>query len=132
MCCCCKQELRVFLEEESELCASSAWHSLQPSQQTLLEGAAKLPKQIFGKEGVPQPTEVAQPTKKSNDLMRMMREGVQGIKNEWSAALDMPEEEQQLRYQTKLLETMWDQLSDSSRVVCQGARAHAHLLFKFL
>lgn len=110
------EELRVFLEEESELCASSAWQNLQPSQQTLFEGAARLPKQIFGKEDVRHPAEVVQPTKKSNDLMRMMREGVQGIKNEWSAALDMPEEEQELRYQTKLLEMMWDQLSDSSRV----------------
>lgn len=112
------QELRVFLEADSDLGSNISWQMLQPAQQTFLEGAARLPKQLFGKEGVPQPAEVTQPAKKSNDFMRMMREGVQGIKNDWNAILDMPEDEKDLRYQTKLLETMWDQLSETSRVVC--------------
>eukprot|EP00803_Ostreobium_quekettii_P006331 evm.model.scf_3349.1 EVM.evm.TU.scf_3349.1 scf_3349:7627-7947(-) len=107
--------MRLFLETEAELASDINWLMLQPPQQSFLEGAARLPKQLFGKEGVPQPAEVLQPAKKSADIMRMMREGMQGFKNELYALVDMPEDEKELRCQTKLLEMMWDQLSDTSR-----------------
>ncbi|CAD7698032.1 unnamed protein product [Ostreobium quekettii] len=110
------EEMRLFLETEAELASDINWLMLQPPQQSFLEGAARLPKQLFGKEGVPQPAEVLQPAKKSADIMRMMREGMQGFKNELYALVDMPEDEKELRCQTKLLEMMWDQLSDTSRV----------------
>ncbi|CAD7703522.1 unnamed protein product, partial [Ostreobium quekettii] len=110
------EEMRLFLETDADLATNIHWLMVQPPQQSFLEGAARLPKQLFGKEGVPQPTEVMQPAKKSADIMRMMREGMQGFKNELYTLVDMPDDEKELRCQTKLMEMMWDQLSDSSRV----------------
>ena len=44
------QELRVFLECDGELVCSPEWNALKPSHSTILEGVAKLPKQIIGKD----------------------------------------------------------------------------------
>ena len=42
------QELRVFLEAEGALAASYAWQQLQPMASSILEGVARLPKQLLG------------------------------------------------------------------------------------
>ena len=42
------QELRVFLEAEGTLAASYAWQQLQPMASSILEGVARLPKQLLG------------------------------------------------------------------------------------
>ena len=42
------QELRVFLEAEGSLATSLAWQQLQPSRGTLVEGIARLPRQLIG------------------------------------------------------------------------------------
>ena len=44
----CGQELKVFLEAEGPLGSAPAWQSLQPLQGSLLEGVARLPKQLLG------------------------------------------------------------------------------------
>ena len=43
-----EQELRVFLETEGALAASYQWQQLQPLSASLLEGVARLPKQLLG------------------------------------------------------------------------------------
>lgn len=42
------QELRAFLEIEGQLGDSYQWRQLHPLQGTLLEGIARLPKQLLG------------------------------------------------------------------------------------
>jgi hypothetical protein len=42
------QELRAFLEIEGALADSYQWRQLYPMQGTLLEGIARLPKQLLG------------------------------------------------------------------------------------
>lgn len=42
------QELRVFLEAEGSLAASPQWQQLQPARGTLVEGIARLPRQLIG------------------------------------------------------------------------------------
>ena len=44
------QELRVFLEAEDSLATSFEWAQLQPMHGTILEGVARLPRQLFGKQ----------------------------------------------------------------------------------
>ena len=44
------QELRVFLEAEDSLATSFEWAQLQPMHGTILEGVARLPRQLFGKK----------------------------------------------------------------------------------
>ena len=42
------QELHVFLEAEAPLGSNLQWQQLQPMQGSILEGMARLPKQLFG------------------------------------------------------------------------------------
>jgi len=42
------QELRVFLEGEGVLALCPEWQRLQPANGTLLDGVARLPKQLLG------------------------------------------------------------------------------------
>ena len=44
------QELRVFLEAEDSLATSFEWAQLQPMHGTILEGVARLPRQLFGEQ----------------------------------------------------------------------------------
>ena len=44
----CKQELRAFLTVEGSLADSYQWRQLQPLQGSVLEGIARLPKQLLG------------------------------------------------------------------------------------
>lgn len=42
------QELHVFLEAEAPLGSNLQWQQLQPMHGSILEGMARLPKQLFG------------------------------------------------------------------------------------
>ena len=44
----CEQELRAFLTVEGSLADSYQWRQLQPLQGSVLEGIARLPKQLLG------------------------------------------------------------------------------------
>jgi len=46
--CCVAQELHVFLEADSPLGSNLQWQQLQPMHGSILEGVARLPKQLFG------------------------------------------------------------------------------------
>mmetsp|Transcript_17683 Transcript_17683/g.49470 ORF Transcript_17683/g.49470 Transcript_17683/m.49470 type:complete len:564 (-) Transcript_17683:1848-3539(-) len=72
---CQSAELRVFLECDGELSISPEWNALKPAQSSVLEGVAKLPKQIIGNDRVAvTPAEASQSAKSSNDFMRMFKE----------------------------------------------------------
>lgn len=43
------QALHVFLEAEAPLGSNLQWQQLQPLHGSILEGVARLPKQLFGK-----------------------------------------------------------------------------------
>ncbi len=45
---CVAQELHVFLEADSPLGSNLQWQQLQPMHGSILEGVARLPKQLFG------------------------------------------------------------------------------------
>ena len=45
---CHLQELHVFLEADTPLGANLQWQQLQPMHGSILEGVARLPKQLFG------------------------------------------------------------------------------------
>lgn len=93
---------------------------IQPPQANFLEGTAKLSKQIFGKESsVPHPGEVSQPSTKSNDYLRRMKEGFQSMKQDMSGNASA-EDERELKMKTKFVEGQWDTLAETSRMVGTG------------
>ena len=52
---CAMQELKAFLTVEGSLADNYQWRQLQPMQSSVLEGIARLPKQLMG-EAPPLPT----------------------------------------------------------------------------
>ena len=48
-----RQELRIFLEAEYPLGSNLQWQQLQPMHGSILEGVARLPKQLFGEPSPP-------------------------------------------------------------------------------
>jgi len=68
-------ELRVFLECDGELSLSPEWSALKPSHASVLEGVAKLPKQLIAHDrSTVTPAEASQPARNNNDFMRMFKE----------------------------------------------------------
>ncbi|XP_076883026.1 sorting nexin 2B-like [Bidens hawaiensis] len=76
------EELRLFLQVQGKL----------PLMRTtdvasrMLDGAARLPKQLFGESvvsAVVDPSDVAQPAKGGRDLLRMFKELRQSVVNDW-------------------------------------------------
>ncbi|KAJ0705197.1 putative sorting nexin Vps5-like, AH/BAR domain superfamily, PX domain superfamily [Helianthus annuus] len=79
------EELRLFLQVQGKL----------PLMKTtdvasrMLDGAAKLPKQLFGESVVSaavDPSDVAQPAKGGRDLLRIFKELRQSVANDWGGA----------------------------------------------
>ena len=68
------QELRVFLEAEGALAASCAWQQLQPMASSILEGVARLPKQLLGARP-PLPT----PRRRACRRARLRRAAASGL-----------------------------------------------------
>lgn len=105
------EELRVFLEVDSDLTSSAAWAGLQPTQSSLVEGTTKLSMQLLGRErAVPDPAQAALPAGKTGDLLRAMKETMQAQRST-SYSVD----ELELRRQKELMEEMRDGLLAASR-----------------
>lgn len=87
------EELALFLSGEGELGDNATWRALAPLQQgTLMEGTALLGKQILGLEKkVLDPVQAAQPTRKSADPLRALKETAQSMQ-----AVQRPPDEQAL------------------------------------
>eukprot|EP00898_Chlorokybus_atmophyticus_P002514 jgi/Chlat1/3263/Chrsp22S03439 len=72
--------LKSFVDADGEPFMSSSNGSLS----RVLDGASKLPKQLFGSDSMtaPPPTEAVQPAK-GNDLLRLFKELKQSMSNDW-------------------------------------------------
>ncbi|KAH7445393.1 hypothetical protein KP509_01G006700 [Ceratopteris richardii] len=86
-------ELRLFLQSQGKLplIATTDFAS------RMLDGAANLPRQLFGEGSVlMSPEDVAQPAKGGRDLVRLFKELKQSVTNEWGGVRQsMPEEDKE-------------------------------------
>ncbi|CAI9091791.1 OLC1v1026906C3 [Oldenlandia corymbosa var. corymbosa] len=108
------EELRLFLKENGNL----------PLVRTtdvasrMLDGAVKLPKQLFGAEataGVVDANEVSQPAKGGRDLLRIFKELKQSMSNDWGAAKPpVVEEDSEFMDRKRKLQDLEVQLSNVS------------------
>lgn len=106
-------ELHVFLEAEGPLGATLQWQQLQPMHGSILEGVARLPKQLFGQDSAaPSPTEAATNTKHTSDLLRRFKELT--VKESTDpAALDQPEID--LRNEKLVIDEFLEKVAAASR-----------------
>ncbi|DBA90824.1 hypothetical protein WJX77_010125 [Trebouxia sp. C0004] len=106
-------EMHVFLEADSPLGSNLQWQQLQPMHGSILEGVARLPKQLFGQDpAAPSPTEAATNTKHTSDLLRRFKElTVKEPKD--PAALDQPETD--LRNEKLVVDEFLEKVAAASR-----------------
>ncbi|DBB03248.1 TPA: hypothetical protein ACH3X3_010645 [Trebouxia sp. C0006] len=106
-------ELHVFLEADSPLGSNLQWQQLQPMHGSILEGVARLPKQLFGQDpAAPSPTEAATNTKHTSDLLRRFKElTVKEPKD--PAAFDQPEID--LRNEKLVVDEFLEKVAAASR-----------------
>nr|GEU75892.1 sorting nexin 2A-like [Tanacetum cinerariifolium] len=86
------EELRVFLQVQGKLPLVKTTDVAS----RMLDGAVKLPKQLFGESVVSaavDPSEVVQPAKGGRDLLRMFKELRQSVTNDWGGAKPLVVEE---------------------------------------
>lgn len=83
-------ELRVFLQVDGKLPLPTTTDVAS----RVLDGAVKLPKQLFGDSGnVIGPQDVVQPAKGGRDLLRLFKELKQSVANDWGGSKSPVEEE---------------------------------------
>ncbi|KAL3521264.1 hypothetical protein ACH5RR_019413 [Cinchona calisaya] len=108
------EELRLFLEAQGKLPLVKTTDVAS----RMLDGAVKLPKQLFGAEvagGVVDVNEVAQPAKGGRDLLRLFKELKQSVTNDWGAAkAPLAEEDREFMERKDKLQEFEQQLSNVS------------------
>ncbi|EIE22906.1 hypothetical protein COCSUDRAFT_66447 [Coccomyxa subellipsoidea C-169] len=111
------EELKAFLEIEGALADSYQWRQLHPMQGSVLEGIARLPKQLLGQEGtIAAPAEAAQSTKNTSDLLRRWKEYATSFKdNLKSEPAPMSEAEVSLRNEKIKIDDFQDKVMAASR-----------------
>lgn len=88
----------MFLEAEGSLASSLAWQQLQPARGTLVDGIARLPRQLIGSDpGVPSTVEAQQNARVAGDLLRRFRELGERMRQEYQAPPRLGEDEAALR-----------------------------------
>lgn len=75
-------ELKVFLQVEGKLPPPTSTDVAS----RMLDGAVKLPKQLFGEGGGASAVEVAQPARGGRDLLRLFKELRQSVSNDWGGS----------------------------------------------
>uniref|UniRef100_A0A1J3IBR0 Sorting nexin 2B n=1 Tax=Noccaea caerulescens TaxID=107243 RepID=A0A1J3IBR0_NOCCA len=75
-------ELKVFLQVEGKLPLPTSTDVAS----RMLDGAVKLPKQLFGEGGGASAVEVAQPARGGRDLLRLFKELRQSVSNDWGGS----------------------------------------------
>ena len=109
------EELRLFLESQGKL------PLMKPTDvaSRMLDGAVKLPKQLFGAEvvaGVVDVNEVAQPAKGGKDLLKLFKELKQSVTNDWGATKPpLVEEDKEFMEREDKLQELEQQLSNISQ-----------------
>ncbi|CAI9107076.1 OLC1v1006358C1 [Oldenlandia corymbosa var. corymbosa] len=106
-------ELRVFLQVQGKLPLPT---SVDVTSR-MLDGAAKLPKQLFGDStSVMGPQDVVQPAKGGRDLLRLFKELKQSVANDWVGSRPPAEEEDKEFLEKKLwLNGLEQHLSNASK-----------------
>ncbi|KAF7816527.1 sorting nexin 2B-like [Senna tora] len=98
------EELKVFLEVKGKLPLVKSTDVAS----RMLDGAVKLPRQLFGGEavGAVDVSEVAQPAKGGRDLLRLFKELKQSVTNDWGGTkpLVIEEDKEFLEKKEKLAE----------------------------
>lgn len=87
----------------------------------MLDGAVKLPRQLFGEgSAIITPQDAVQPAKGGRDLVRMFKELKQSVTNDWSSAKPaVVEEDKDFVEKKEKLQDLERQLSDASQqVIC--------------
>ncbi|MCD9646960.1 Sorting nexin 2B [Datura stramonium] len=106
-------ELRVFLQVDGKLPLLTTTDVAS----RVLDGAVKLPKQLFGDSGnLIGPQDVVQPAKGGRDLLRMFKELKQSVANDWGGSKSPVEEEDKEFLENKeKLHNLELQLSNASK-----------------
>lgn len=110
------EEFRVFLTAEGSLASSFPWQQLQPLKGSLMEGVARLPRQLLGAESaVPTTTDAQKNARHTNDLFRRLKELGERMRQEYQAPTELPDEEVGLRETRAGVESYAESLSTASR-----------------
>ncbi|XP_031498049.1 sorting nexin 2B-like [Nymphaea colorata] len=107
------EELRLFLQVHGKLPLSSTTDVAS----RMLDGAVKLPRQLFGESArTISPQDVAQPAKGGRDLLRIFKELKQSVANDWGGSKPQVVEEDNefLEKKEKVLD-LEQQLSNASQ-----------------
>lgn len=75
-------ELKVFLQAQGKLPLATSTDVAS----RMLDGAVKLPKQLFGEGGGASSVEVVQPARGGRDLLRLFKELRQSVSNDWGGS----------------------------------------------
>ncbi|KAL5720907.1 Sorting nexin 2A [Ranunculus cassubicifolius] len=106
-------ELKVFLQSQGRLPLPTTTDVAS----RMLDGAVKLPKQLFGEStSVVAPHEVVQPAKGGRDLLRIFKELKQSVANDWGGSKpQLVEEDKEFLEKKEKLQDLEQQLSNASQ-----------------
>jgi len=109
-------EFRVFLQVQGRLPLPSTTDVAS----RVLDGAAKLPKQLLG-ESVIAPHEVVQPARGGRDLMRLFKELRQSVANDWGGSRPaVVEEDKEFLEKKEKIHELEQQINGASQQVLFG------------
>lgn len=107
-------ELKAFLQAKGKLPLPSS----SDVASRMLDGASKLPKQLFGETAVAAPQEVVQPARGGMDLFRMFKELKQSVSVDWGGAKPaVVEEDKEFLEKKEKMNDLEQQLSNASQQV---------------
>ncbi|XP_021676718.1 sorting nexin 2B isoform X2 [Hevea brasiliensis] len=105
-------ELKVFLQVQGKLPLPTSTDVAS----RMLDGAVKLPKQLFGESVVVAPEEVVQPAKGGRDLLRLFKELRQSVTNDWVGSKPpVAEEDKEFLEKKGRMHDLEQQLSNASQ-----------------
>lgn len=106
-------EFKVFLQVQGKLPLPTTTDVTS----RVLDGAAKLPKQLLG-ESVIAPTDVVQPAKGGRDLMRLFKELKQSMVNDWGGTKPLVvEEDKEFLEKKEKIQELEQQITNASQQV---------------
>lgn len=107
-------ELKVFLQVQGKLPLPTTTDVAS----RMLDGAVKLPKQLFSESAVVAPHEVVQPAKGGRDLLRLFKELKQSVANDWGGSKPpLVEEDKEFMEKKEKMHELEQQLSNASQQV---------------
>ncbi|KAG8633885.1 hypothetical protein MANES_18G145569v8 [Manihot esculenta] len=105
-------ELKAFLQVQGKLPLPTSTDVAS----RMLDGAVKLPKQLFGESAVAAPHEVVQPAKGGRDLLRLFKELRQSVSNDWVGSKPpVVEEDKEFLEKKDRMHDLEQQLSNASQ-----------------